>query len=254
MVSQVLIKLLISHGKKLGWTKELRFVLMVDEAHHIAPARRDYEGILERYATELRKYGMGLVVMATRPTQVSEDIIANSNTVICHSMTSGKDVDLALNYMVSRLEADKFVSDLRMLDVGECLIQLNDPSTDVPVGCTVGLPEHTFLLPPVQNPPNELLPATPSPKTPLMPLQNVPEGDSAWKVFERLPNWAKSAARLIHDSGGTMPRKRLIEKGYSNRQLKQMVHENSAIVEVSRTVIVLTPLGEKVAAISAARD
>jgi hypothetical protein len=51
-----------------------------------------------------------------------------------------------------------------------------------------------------------------------------------------------------------MPRKRLIEKGYSNRQLKQMVHENSAIVEVSRTVIVLTPLGEKVAAISAARD
>src|SRR5208283_1307407 len=72
--------------------------------HHIAPARRDYEGILERYATELRKYGMGVVVMSTRPTQVSENIIANSDTVICHSMTSGKDVDLAMNYMVSRLE------------------------------------------------------------------------------------------------------------------------------------------------------
>jgi hypothetical protein len=254
MVSQVLIKLLISHGKKLGWTKELRFVLMVDEAHHIAPARRDYEGILERYATELRKYGMGLVVMATRPTQVSEDIIANSNTVICHSMTSGKDVDLALNYMVSRLEADKFVSDLRKLEVGECLIQLNDASTDIPLGCNVGLQEHSFLLAPTQNTLNRVSLTAESPKTPQMLLDDVPQDDSAWRVYDNLPAWAKEAAKLIHDSGGRVPRKRLSEKGYSNKQLKQMVHGTFPIAEMSGSLLVLTKLGEKLAAVSMAID
>jgi DNA helicase HerA-like ATPase len=90
MLSQVLCKLVMDHGKKLGETKQLRFVLMVDEAQHIAPSRKDYDGILEKHANELRKYGMGLVVIATRPTQVSENIIANCNTIICHSLTSNK--------------------------------------------------------------------------------------------------------------------------------------------------------------------
>ncbi len=254
MVSQVLCKLLITRGKRLGWTKALRFVLMVDEAHHIAPARRDYEGILERYATELRKYGMGLVVMATRPTQVSEDIISNSNTIVCHSMTSGKDVDLALNYMVSRLEADKFASDLRKLEVGECLVQLNDASTDIPVGCMVGLPEHSFLFAPTQNLPNQNHPIVGSPKTPPISLEGVPDGDSAWKVYDKLPAWARDTAKLIHNSGGKVPRKRLSQQGYSNKRLKQMVHGSFAIAEMSGSLLVLTKLGEKIAVVSAARD
>ncbi|MDA4113255.1 MAG: ATP-binding protein [Thaumarchaeota archaeon] len=148
MASQILCKLLIDHGKKLGHTKDLRFVLIVDEAQHIAPNKRDYDGILEEYATELRKYGMGLMVIATRPTEVSENIIANSNTIISHSMTSNRDIELVLNYMVHSLEAEKFEAELRMLDVGECLVQLNDRSTITPVRCRVGLPEHGFLLPP----------------------------------------------------------------------------------------------------------
>ena len=90
MLSQVLCKLVMDHGKKLGETKSLRFLLIVDEAQHIAPSRRDYEGILEKYANELRKYGMGLLVIATRPTQVSEDNIANANTIVCHSLTSSE--------------------------------------------------------------------------------------------------------------------------------------------------------------------
>ena len=95
---------------------------------------------------------MGLIVIATSPTLVSEDIISNSNTMITHSMTSSKDIQLALNYMVNSLEAEKFEVDLRTLDVGECLIQLNDKSTVNPAGCRVGLPEHGFLLLPPPPP------------------------------------------------------------------------------------------------------
>jgi DNA helicase HerA-like ATPase len=142
MVSQILCKRLISHGKKLGQSRSLRFVLMVDEAQHIAPSRWDYDGILEKYAEEMRKYGMGLIVIATRPTQVSENIIANSNTIISHGMTSGKDIDLALNYMVSKLETERFLMGLRNLEVGECLVQTNDVSSVNP-GDLPGRPAGT---------------------------------------------------------------------------------------------------------------
>ena len=59
MVSQVLCKLIMGHGKKLGRTGGLKFVLMVDEAQHIAPSRWDYDGILEKYAEELEEVRHG---------------------------------------------------------------------------------------------------------------------------------------------------------------------------------------------------
>jgi len=47
--------------------------------------------------------------------------------VICHQLTGSKDIDLALNYMVNRLEEDRFLSEFRLLGVGDALVQLNDP-------------------------------------------------------------------------------------------------------------------------------
>jgi DNA helicase HerA-like ATPase len=249
MLSQILCKLLIAHGKKLGHTKDLRFVLIVDEAQHIAPNKRDYDGILEEYATELRKYGMGLIVIATRPTEVSENIIANSNTIISHSMTSGKDIHLALNYMVNSLEAEKFEADLRTLDVGECLVQLNDSSTVIPAGCRVGLPEHGFLLlpPPPQIPVRQ---ETNMPKTsPLVSSEEVPAEDSARVICEKLPTWARRAAKLTADSGGSISRRSFIYKGHSLKQVKQMVHGQYPLLEESGSALQLTRLGRKIAAI-----
>lgn len=82
LLSQVLCKKVVDYGRRLGTTQELRFVLVVDEAHHLAPNRTGYYSVFERYAIELRKYGMGLVVIAARPTLVSENILANCNTII----------------------------------------------------------------------------------------------------------------------------------------------------------------------------
>jgi DNA helicase HerA-like ATPase len=103
LLSQTVASQVSGHGRRMGITQELRFVLVVDEAHHISPNLRNYLSVLERYALELRKYGMGLVVIATRPTLITENILANCNTVICHQLTGSKDIDLALNkYMVNR--------------------------------------------------------------------------------------------------------------------------------------------------------
>ena len=119
LLSQTMASQISSHGRKMGIAQELRFVLVVDEAHHISPNLRNYLSVLERYALELRKYGMGLVVIATRPSLISENILANCNTVISHQLTGSKDIDLALNYMVNRLEVDRFLSEVRLLDVGD---------------------------------------------------------------------------------------------------------------------------------------
>jgi hypothetical protein len=47
-----------------------------------------------------------------------------------------------------------------------------------------------------------------------------------------------------------MAKSRLLEKGYSNKQLKQMVHGVSPIAEVCGNLLVLTRVGEKVASIA----
>ena len=127
LLCQTVASQVSGHGRRMGISQGLRFVMVVDEAHHISPNQRNYLSVLERYALELRKYGMGLVVIATRPTLISENILANCNTVICHQLTGSKDIDLALNYMVNRLEEDRFLSEFRLLDVGDALVQLNDP-------------------------------------------------------------------------------------------------------------------------------
>ena len=248
MLSQILCKVLIAHGKKLGPTKDPRLVLIVDEAQHIAPNKRDYDGILEEYATELRKYGMGLIVIATRPTEVSENIIANSNTIISHSMTSGKDIHLVLNYMVTSLEVEKFEADLRTLDVGECLVQLNG-STAIPAGCRVGLPEHSFLLLPPPVPPVPVVRNVKSDAISPAPTETVPAEDSARVICEKLPTWARRAAKLTADSGGSISRRSFMDKGHTLKQVKQMVHGQYPLLEESGSALQLTRLGRKIAAI-----
>jgi hypothetical protein len=84
-------------------------------------------------------------------------------------------------------------------------------------------------------------------------IAQVPENDSARAVYDRLPPWAKDATRLVRLSGGEVPKRRLAEKGYSNRQLKQMVHGRCQVLEESGPVLRLTRLGKKVALLGATR-
>ena len=57
--------------------------------------------------------------------------------------------------------------------------------------------------------------------------------------------------QVVRPSGGELPRRRLVEKGYSNRQLKQMIHGSYPILEESGAALRLTRFGEKVAVLAA---
>src|SRR5712691_4287691 len=251
LLSQLLIKEVFDYGRKLGPLGDLRFALLVDEAHHLAPNLRDYYSVLERYAIELRKYGMGLVVIATRPTLVSENIVANCNTVICHQLTSSKDIDLALNYMVNRLEADRFVSDIRTLETGDAVVQLNDRRNPNPVRCRVGISEHQFLLQVKPAAQHHSAAETMRKKGGAAQLDEpVPDRqDSAWGGYVNLPDWAKGTAAEAYADGGTVLAKRLIDQGLSNREIKQMIHGPHDVFSAYGTALKLTELGRKIAVI-----
>jgi hypothetical protein len=189
---------------------------------------------------------MGLVVIATRPTLVSDNILANCNTIICHSLTSGKDIDLALNYMVNKLEMDRFIADIRTLEVGEALTQVNDSKQTTPVYCRMGLEEHRFLLHPQYS-------VTEPMKNPLtrdaVGTEAPPLGDSAWRVNSSLPAWAKKTAAMILQSEGMTSFEKLSDCGLSHAQVKEMIHGSYKLLRPNGRLLKLTPLGMKVGAI-----
>jgi len=247
LLSQTVALQVSGNGRRMGITQELRFVLVVDEAHHISPNLKSYLSVLERYALELRKYGMGLVVIATRPTLISENILANCNTVICHQLTGSKDIDLALNYMVNRLEEDRFLAEFRLLDVGEALAQLNDPAKGPnPIKLRAVIPSEVVLVPASKDTVRPAAPADHALKeeAPAPPLK----GDSAWTVFEVLPPWAREAAKLASLTGNQVSA-RLLEEIVSKTQAKEMIHGPHRLFIQNGPMFKLTQLGGKIAAI-----
>ncbi|MEM2154623.1 MAG: DUF87 domain-containing protein [Nitrososphaeria archaeon] len=217
-------------GKRLEPSNKLKLVILIDEAHNVAPSLPNYIGVLEKIAIELRKYGVSLVTVSTRPTLVSKNIIANSNLIISHSLTSNEDIRLVLNYMVNELEQESFIHVLRTLDVGEALVQANLPE----YGCRaikvkVGLPEHEHLI---------------SAKPKHASKEDRGEvDDELKKVCEQIPAYVKRILYTIACTGENLTVKSL---PISRRKLKEIAYAYN-VIEVKGDKIILTEYGSKIA-------
>ena len=112
------------------WTpieKRHPIALFCDEAHLYIPERAGRDGvddisvgIFERIAKEGRKYGVGLVVISQRPSEVNRTVLSQCNNVIAMRLTNGDDQSV-----IRRLLPDSLggVGDLLpVLDVGEALV------------------------------------------------------------------------------------------------------------------------------------
>lgn len=103
------------------------FTLVCDEAHLYLPVKEDADAIdkqalatFERIAKEGRKYGVSLVVVSQRPSDVSKTILSQCNNFIILRLTN--DADQAV---VRRLMPDSMgglTEILPMLDTGEALV------------------------------------------------------------------------------------------------------------------------------------
>lgn len=107
--------------------KRSPFALVCDEAHIYLPVKNDADAVekqalatFERIAKEGRKYGVSLVVVSQRPSDVSKTILSQCNNFLVLRLTNDADQNV-----VRKLMPDSMVGltdMLPLLDTGEALL------------------------------------------------------------------------------------------------------------------------------------
>ena len=132
------------------WTESNKrhpLALICDEAHLYLPEKSGKNPVetraieaFERIAKEGRKYGVSLVIISQRPSDVSTTILSQCNNVIALRLTNGTDRQTVYKLMPESLES--LLEVLPIMDVGEGLV----------VGDAVLLPSRIKIHPPREKP------------------------------------------------------------------------------------------------------
>ncbi len=112
------------------WTKSEErhpIAIMCDEAHLYIPERLQADSsdsvaveIFERIAKEGRKYGIGLVVISQRPSEVNRTVLSQCNNVVAMRLSNGDDQSVIKRLLPESLGS--FGDLLPVLDIGEALV------------------------------------------------------------------------------------------------------------------------------------
>ncbi len=130
------------------WTKSTQrhpIAILCDEAHLYIPERAQSDSgdcvaveIFERIAKEGRKYGIGLIVISQRPSEVNRTVLSQCNNVIAMRLTNGDDQNVIRKLLPDSLGS--FGELLPVLDVGEALV-VGDASL-LPTRVRIAEPEN----------------------------------------------------------------------------------------------------------------
>jgi len=128
-------------------TKRRPMALVCDEAHFYLPKKDGKNPVeqraienFEKIAKEGRKYGVALLIVSQRPSDVSPTILSQCNNVIALRLTNGDDQATVKRLMPESLEG--LMDTLPILDIGEALV----------VGDAVLLPSRIRIHPPSEKP------------------------------------------------------------------------------------------------------
>lgn len=132
------------------WTdreKRKPMAFVCDEAHLYLPKKDERNPIeqraienFEKIAKEGRKYGVALLVVSQRPSDVSTTILSQCNNVVALRLTNGDDQATVKRLMPESLEG--LMDTLPILDIGEALV----------VGDATLLPSRIRIAPPSEKP------------------------------------------------------------------------------------------------------
>ena len=107
--------------------KRTPFVFVCDEAHLYLPVRADADAVekqalysFERIAKEGRKYGVSLLVVSQRPSDVSQTILSQCNNFLVLRLTNDQDQNVVRRLMPDSLAG--VLDGLPLLDTGEALL------------------------------------------------------------------------------------------------------------------------------------
>lgn len=103
--------------------EKLRFVIVVEEAHHVLHARPRgaHESAMEMFLRQCREMGIAVIVVDQHPHLISSAALGNTYTTICFNLKDPADV--------SRAAAAMHVDDRRyfgVLPVGSAIVKLQD--------------------------------------------------------------------------------------------------------------------------------
>jgi uncharacterized protein len=107
--------------------KRTAFTIVCDEAHLYLPTREDADVVarraleaFERIAKEGRKYGVSLLVVSQRPSDVSKTILSQCNNFMAMRLTNTEDQSVVRKLMPDSLAG--LTDLLPLLDTGEALL------------------------------------------------------------------------------------------------------------------------------------
>ena len=108
-----------------GLVNDIPFMLVCEEAHNYIPKNGGAEysasrHSIERIAKEGRKYGLNLMVVSQRPSEVSETIFSQCNNFIVLKLTNVNDQSCIKNLLPDNNAS--LVDVLPTLAAGECLV------------------------------------------------------------------------------------------------------------------------------------
>jgi DNA helicase HerA-like ATPase len=147
--------------------------LVCDEAHIYLPRDRGNPNQqravdnFEKIAKEGRKYGVSLMIVSQRPSDVSDTILSQCNNVMALRLTNSNDISAVKNMMPESMTS--FMEMLPVLDIGEALV----------VGDAVLLPSRIRI-----NKPDE------------KPLSATIDFWTEWSRKEVSPDWVLAAENM----------------------------------------------------------
>lgn len=127
VVTGVFARLLYDVQFWMDAEKRTPFVFVCDEAHLYLPVKNDANAVekqalysFERIAKEGRKYGVSLLVVSQRPSDVSRTILSQCNNFLILRLTNDEDQNVVRRLMPDSLAG--VLDGLPLLDTGEALL------------------------------------------------------------------------------------------------------------------------------------
>lgn len=128
LLSRVIFDFAFHYSKlrhETGMVNDIPFMLVCEEAHNYIPKSGGAEysaskHSIERIAKEGRKYGLNLMVVSQRPSEVSETIFSQCNNFIVLKLTNVNDQSCIKNLLPDNNAS--LVDVLPTLAAGECLV------------------------------------------------------------------------------------------------------------------------------------
>lgn len=147
IVAGIISRLLFDVQIWMDENKRTPIAILCDEAHLYLPTQEDADivqkqalGNFERIAKEGRKYGISLVVISQRPSDVSRTILSQCNNFLVLRLSNNRDKSVIRNLLPDALKG--VLDQLPLLDVGEAIA----------VGDAILLPSRIRLKKPTLKP------------------------------------------------------------------------------------------------------